>query len=360
MVMNSGIGISRYFNDPFYKGGSWMAIRLRKRIYPIGIQFYDSAIRIAKVSKSGSGWDFPIMEEIPLPQDTIQNGRVQDMERLVEEIQTRIPSNRFLPKKVVIGIPGHLVILRQVKMPRISKKSMRSALAVELQTNIHLPFEDPVFDFVMVEEPISDAAKQENPDEVSVVVVAAPGEVVRSYIEVVRTANLLPVAVDLALTAKERFAQLYFEDVMMKNEPYMLIHVTEESVEMGIFSKGVLYFSRTVNLSIHDYRAQVGNANSIRMFANDLAFEVERAINFYQYTLNGSDESCHYVLVISELSDNQDLLNVLRERIEPTVIGFEEQLANLYDMPMLTVRHIAAVSSKFAAAIGLSLKEVGR
>ncbi len=111
------------------------------------------------------------------------------LEECVDEWKIRNRKVRFL-------IPESLVIIRKVMIPaEIKDDEINGYLYLELGTSIHLPFEEPVFDAVVLSE--------EN-DKKEILLFAAPEENVLEYSQLFSDVKLHPIQAEVSPLALYR------------------------------------------------------------------------------------------------------------------------------------------------------------
>ena len=147
-----------------------------------------------------------------LPNGLISNGKIQDYETLAMILEECVDEWKIRNRKVRFLIPESLVIIRKVMIPaEIQDDEMKGYLYLELGTSIHLPFEEPVFDTVVLSE--------EN-DKKEILLFAAPEEEVMEYSQLFSDVKLQPIEAEISPLALYR---LYHFSVKHKPKKIFLL-----------------------------------------------------------------------------------------------------------------------------------------
>ncbi|WP_339059934.1 pilus assembly protein PilM [Tepidibacillus marianensis] len=255
-------------------------------------------------------------------------GRV-DKESWKQFLKETVKPHKIKAKQVHVVIPTSNVIVRQQVMPNLPEKDLKQMIHYEIGSSIHLPFELPVIDVVKVNT--GEAVYKEDGEVGSqVVLVAAPGDLIFPIVEGLVDSGFETKSVDIPALSIYRLLKLYHPE--QKNEAILLTHITDHGVDLHIFDKGILWFTRHIVIDISqestipeaglDAKALLERIQSqefYQSFVLDLANEMERAINFFQYTLNNRDQSIKSCWIVSNHLFNEGFYQYLQSRMEIVV-----------------------------------------
>lgn len=294
------------------------------------------------------------MGERYLPTNIVREGRILDFESLTMILDECISDWKISKRDVRFLVPDPFVMLRKVALPQdLSDDEISGYLYMELGSSIHLPFEDPVFDFQVV--PTKDNQTKQ------ILLFAAPEDVVREYMSVFEEVKLNPVAADISSLALYR---LYFAlDKHSKDETVMLIQIDLHTVNVSIFEDHLPVFMRHLIMDIdldkwqHSMKDKEMNYTGDRLEIlnplEDIYKEIERVMNFYRYSLYHGKKQVTKVLIDG---DHPWLKEIFIELGEKLGIPTEMIVSNL-------IQHVDSVDigeipSQYHLNIGLGLKEV--
>jgi len=247
-------------------------------------------------------------------------------------LKQQLKLNKIKARFVTIVIPSSTVILRQQTMPDLPKKNLKEILNFEIGNTIHFPFINSVFDFIKLETNTPIFNENGEPA-LQLALIAAPSDLIIPIIEVLRRNKLRVTSVEIPALSLYRLGSYSYPD--LKDEVLLLSYITKDGVDIHIVDRGIPSFTRHIpmdlrgHLQSYDSEAAVDEELTVSegikkekvyiAFSADLAFELERAINFYHYTLNNREKSVSSCLIATDLDFTEGFYNVLNERIEQEV-----------------------------------------
>ncbi len=351
---------------------AWRLFPARKTKWRLGLQFLPYAMRLVEV-RVGSAIRVRRHATVPIEHGMIQNHRLHNLEWVSFELEKIVRDWRCKGREVVLSVPLPIVVMRRTPIPLVPDKEIRDLLEVEMENTLHLPFADPVFDYVKLApeqlSPGEAAAAQETGEtpreQLHVLVVAAPRDAVEGYVDAARLAGLKPVAVDIEPLALYR--ALEGELPTVKGPGVLLLHITLTGVDAAIFSGGIPEFMRYIPLPVpfHDETRPQESIGLSRQgvtlleqqgqfsgYANDLFAEVNRIMSFYQYSMNEGRKKIEQICVSGEFGDIGKVALYLQERLSVPVhvCGHERVTAMEQGFSPLP----------FSVAVGLGMKDVNQ
>lgn len=280
----------------------------------LGIEVSDHQMKIVELKKSGKNkfWltKFITME---VPQGVIQNGVIQDEDKLVECLKDIKKQYKLRAQRVHISINSTNILLRPIHLEPLPKKYLDNAIELEIANNMQLPFTDFTYDYVILDSNKDQRMSDLEPSNlIEIMLVIASKSMLEQYMNVFHKLRMEVTCVDLAplamyrVLAKERGEQS-IEKVLLG------INIHPNFVEITIFHQSILQFSRNVMLEQHNYWASNNDMESepkfnIESYSIDLLRELERIVNFYQYTLNNRDIELNEIVVTGQLPVEWDRL----------------------------------------------------
>ena len=197
----------------------------------------DRHVRVAAILKNGQ----VRTAEAPLDPGVVVQGEVVDIDALAAAIKTAVGSERFGTRSVVVGVAGRDAVTRQVELPTMADKDLRSALNFELNDMLPFPPSEAVVDFVRVED-----VTDENDRAVArLLAVAIHRSAVDPLIEAVRRSGLTPVALDLAAFGLVRSA---WSGGAEQVGATALVHLGESTMTVVVVDGDAVRFTRQVGV----------------------------------------------------------------------------------------------------------------
>lgn len=131
--------------------------------------------------------------QVEIERGAVVAGEIVDVAAVTDAV-SRLWKQAKLPKRrIVLGLANQRVIVRQVDVPRMSELELVEALPFQVQEYIPIPIEETYLDFV----PIEEFTTPDGEPMLSILVVAAQREMVKTLMATVAAAGVTPVAVDL-------------------------------------------------------------------------------------------------------------------------------------------------------------------
>ncbi|WP_174729841.1 type IV pilus biogenesis protein PilM [Mesobacillus harenae] len=315
----------------------------------VNLVFNDHSIRYVEVKQTNPPQPQRWGERL-LPSGIIAEGRIADAETLGNILEECLDEWKIQKREVRFLVPDSFVIIRKVSIPAdVKDDEVDGYLYLELGSTIHLPFEEPVFDVLVLSE--KDNKKQ-------VLVFAAPEKLVTDYSELLSDHKLKPIAADISPLALHR---LYVkQDRSRMGERLLTIQFDLQMVTLCVFEKDIPIFMRHIPVEIDgnwdiklgksgvhelDY---IGDREELNYQFEDIYKDINKFIDFDRYSLNQAEQGLNRILLNG---DHPMLGDILPE------------LKNRFNLPVDTLHIRQADSGKdefkrsHYLALGLGLKE---
>lgn len=351
-----------------------------------GIDFRDKKITFANIKMNK---EIPVVLNIAataVNSELLEGGRLVNHQTINPHLQSFI-HNKEVSKLVHIAIPTKYTILRKLdSLPDLGELELSRLLHFQIGESIHLPFDEPVYDFVKIGSihPKKASNKDGESGSLDSFAVAAEEDMKGSRSEILFFATSKLLAEDLSNACskagfKPKTAEirgLALQRLLSYAHPSWLtgteivIDVSEESIDLHIFKDELIIFTRTIQMNHNQYlnapRAPLvndeqtlvledakdqlsfsdnddqltlteietdydevavtkvkeipGKTNNKNLksfdeesYVSDLVNEIERAQNFFRYSLGERDSEFKRIIVTGECTDR--VFEPLTERI---------------------------------------------
>lgn len=287
-----------------------------------------------------------------LPHGLISNGKINDADTLAMILEECIDEWKIRNRKIRFLIPESFVIIRNVPVPEeVKDDEIKGYLYLELGTSIHLPFDEPVFDTVVLS---AENKKKE------VLVFAAPEENVLEYTELFSNVKLNPLEAEISPLALYRL--YYHLNQAIKHENMLIVQFDLNSVNICIFEGEIPFFMHHLPIEfvaehwemkgtdrgtaqIH-YR---GDEQELGYQFDDIYKEISRLMDFYRYSLHQGQKQVSKILL------NGD---------HPMLAKIKLDMKERFDVPLETISYDEQekleepLPQRFYLSLGLALKGV--
>ncbi|WP_400242646.1 type IV pilus biogenesis protein PilM [Niallia sp. JL1B1071] len=313
--------------------------------------FNDHSIRYMEMKQINPPQPIKWGERV-LPEGIIRNGKVVNKDSLQLILEECAETWKIKKREIQMVVPDALIIIRKISIPAdIKEDELNEYLYLEIGTSIHLPFEEPVFDTVVLKE----EEKKE------VLLIAAQAELVQEYVDALTEAKLYPVAADISSLAAFRiYERLY---AAAEEERLLFVHMDLENVNITIFEHGYPIFAHflpftfiredweiRVNRSQHSELSFQGDIKELMIEYDNIFREVNRLMDFYRYSIHQGREQ---------------LMKIILTGDHPMLPTMKEELSTRFELPIimpevdsLLTGFKRSLPSAFHLVLGLALKEV--
>lgn len=288
-----------------------------------------------------------------LPPGIITDGKINNLEALSAILEECISEWKIRHRSIRFVVPDPLVIIRKVSVPaEIQDDEMKGYLYLELGSSIHLPFEEPVFDYY----PLANNGKIKD-----LLLFAAPEQYVMEYSKLLSKLKLNPIAAEISPLALYR---LYYQlDKAVQKEVLFTIQFDLTSVSLCIFEENVPLVMRQFPLSFKMEQWEtkrdllgvtafkfIGDTSELVLQFEEIFKEINMLLDFYRYTLN---------------NEKHDVTKFLLNGDHPMLQAIYDEMLERFDIPVEIISLMADskgkagnVPTNFLLSLGLALKEV--
>lgn len=164
---------------------------------------------------------------IATDQKIMKGGVITNISKAAELVDTLLANNvhgTLTTNRVVMSIPVSHVFTRVLSLPSMSKKELESAMQLEVEQSVPMASKNLYYDYETTD--IGD------PENALVRIVAAPRDIVNSYVDVCDMLGLDLALVQTNIKADAQLCMLY-EDLTPES-PYIIVDVGGDSIDVGI------------------------------------------------------------------------------------------------------------------------------
>jgi type IV pilus assembly protein PilM len=170
-----------------------------------------------------------------------------------QEIKTYLKKKGLQTRYAVASISGNAVIVRYVKLPKLSKKELALTISVEAEPFIPFDIKDVNLTYYILNDTSDDGEPK-----MDTVLVAAKREAVQDKIDIICGAGLDPLIIDVDSFALETLYGL----VTPKddNSSVLLLNIGQKVTNLSIVSQGVTRVVRDIFIAGSTFDKAIGKA----------------------------------------------------------------------------------------------------
>lgn len=339
-----------------------------------GLDLSDLSVKIVKIEDSGTFEYVASYATCSFPNGSISDGEIRKKDQVISTIKKALAiagPNKIKTKKVICSLPETKAFLRIISLPQINDSEMEEAVKWEMEANIPLPLEQVYYDWQVIPESLLPEK-----DKINLLVVAIAKSSVDQTIEVLESAGLDPVGLEIESIAQARSLL----DEKNQQATIMIVDIGDCRTSFSVTKGGLPCFTSSIPLcgqTLTDViskgmKISFEEAEKIKFsygigndFKNDsllkiqqpvlenLVQEIERSIDFYLTGLKYS-KNIDKIILCGGGANTKGILPYLSKKL-----GREIELGNPWinmrlgkDKPIIKKDQ----SVQYSTAIGLALK----
>lgn len=210
----------------------------------IGLDIGSSAVRAAEIEVRQGRRALRRYAQVGLPAGYVVDGEVVNELGVAEALRRLWAEGGFSSNRVVLGVSGPRVFVRQAEVPSMGLDDLRSSLRFNAQEMVPISLDDAAFDFSVLGETEAEPGGQRK---MTILLVAAHQEVLRTYLGVLKMAGLNAVSMDSTALALVRAVPM---QVSAEENPGLdvLVSVGADMTTVAVREGGVPRFIRSLTV----------------------------------------------------------------------------------------------------------------
>ena len=349
----------------------------KKKSAPIlGIDISATAIKLLELSRSGSKYRVESYAVEPLPQNSVADKTINDIEQVGEAVARAVKKAGTKTKSAAVCVAGSSVITKMISMPAgLSDDEMESQIQIEADQYIPFPLEEVAMDFEVAGE------SEEGSDRVNVLLAASRSEIVDNVVASIELGGLSAKVVDI-----EAFAIENTIDLMSKDFP---AEVSKNAIAVADVGSSITTFSVLENMkTIYSREESFGGAQLtediqrryglsyeeaglakrqgglpdnyepevLEPFKENMASQIGRALQFFYASSEISDLDA--LILAGGCSSIPGIEEIVEERLGVKTI-VANPFANMAVASKISTKSLANDAPAMMIACGLALREEG-
>ena len=351
----------------------------------VGVDIGSSSIKLVCVEPTKQGPRISQIAVCPTPANMVKEGMVTSAAEIAGAIQFAMRSAGIKASTVVTAIAGPGVIVRNVKVPKMSEDVLRKSIRFEAGKFISSNIEDSIVEFDI----IGDADEE---GQINIVLVAAPRVMVETKVAALEQAGLEPLAVDVEAFALLRALQSCPDSGIPADGTVAVLDMGASHTEINLISKGDLALTRTIPIAGNNLTTAIRNAvgctdeeaeelkfavnlqdlldqtdaardnaalRAIQPLVDELLREIRRSINYYQTQLpEGSEGMVDTLILTGGTARMKGLVEYTKSRLNVQAVVGSPVLSSMYDFSSAPDGVSEDDMPLLAVGLGLALKEL--
>lgn len=225
-----------------------------------GLDISDLSLKIIKLKKKRGALSLASFGEAEIPAGIIEEGEIQDEEKLakiIKEAINQVKGGKIKTKYVVTSLPEEKAFLQVIQLPKMTEEELKKAIRFEAENYIPLPIEEVYLDFQIV-QPLYNHL-----DHLDILIAALPKKTVDPYVASIKKAGLTPAVLEIESQAISR--------ALVKNavSPFPILLIDLEATRTGfiIFSGFSLRFTSSIPVSSQKFTEAIAKTMNVDFLA---------------------------------------------------------------------------------------------
>jgi len=274
---------------------------LKKKDHLVGLDIGSRSVKVAEVKDTSSGRSLTRFGAIDIAPGIIEEDGIKNPEAAADSISQMFKLYNVKQHNVAISVGGYSVIVKKINVQNMPEEQLQETIHLEAEQYIPFDISDVNLDFQIL------GGSELNPNQMSVLLVAAKKEMISDYLNVMELAGLNPCTIDVDAFALQNIYEANYE---AENECVALIDIGANKTSLNILKNNSSVFMRDVSLgcsqinhrivsqvdcSIEEAEEIKNNENQDRMPQEDLneivssivadwTTEIRRALDFFYST----------------------------------------------------------------------------
>jgi type IV pilus assembly protein PilM len=341
----------------------------------VGLDIGASSVKAVQLKRGRAGAELVRLGIVPLHPETIVDGVIMDSGTVISAVQQIFTENQIKTKDVVVAVSGHSVIVKKIKVAKMSPQELEEAISFEAEQYVPYAIEDVNLDFQVLE------GQDPNATDMDVLLVAVKKDIINDYLSIISTAGLKAVVVDVDAFALENAFEIAYEEE--REQVVALVNLGAAVMNINILQGGMSEFTRDSALGGNRYTESIqkmlglsyeqaealklggeveGRSLSdaqpaIDMVNSELVGEIRRSLDFFRSSSHS--DTIHRAILSGGCARLPGLVQYLSENLE---VPFE--VANPLrkikaDPKKFDPEYLEVIAPQLSVSVGLALRQAG-
>jgi type IV pilus assembly protein PilM len=211
-----------------------------KKTGMVGLDIGSSTVKAGEVVETPKGQVLQNFGMITIPPGAIEEGNVRDADVVAAAIKQLFKESGIKEQNVAISIGGLSVIVKKINVATMEESELQETINLEAEQYIPFDISDVNLDFQILGE------SEHNPNQMSVLLVAAKKETITDYINLVNMAGLNVCVIDIDGFALQNNYEMNYET--SEEENVALVDIGASKTSLNILKGDSSVFMRDVSL----------------------------------------------------------------------------------------------------------------
>ena len=310
-----------------------------------------------------------------LPGDTIIDGQIMELNVVSDVIRSVCVNHQVNADRVVTGVSGHSVILKNIVLPAMSKEELEESIDWHAEEHIPYDLADVSLDYQVTAE---------TRESTHVLIAACKRERIDNIKQAIQLAGKTPVVIDVDTFALQNCYEINYNPT--ESDVVTLLNIGASTMNVNIVKGTRSLFTRDItvggsqftdvlqrSLGLNFQQAEavkrgVADAvdgvevKAIEPLMNNVteivAMEIQKTFDFYRATTEDNETVVQKILISGGGSKQAGLAQELSERLELPVEVLDPFRNIKVDKKKFDPDYLSEIVPEMAVAVGLAVRGV--
>ncbi len=345
----------------------------RRKDHLVGLDIGSRTIKACEIIETKKGRTLERFGMIDIESGLIEDGSIKNPDVVAGAIRQLYQTHHIREHNVAISIGGYSVIVKKINVQTMSEDQLQESIHFEAEQYIPFDISDVNLDFQILGE------NEQNPNQMSVLLVAAKKDMVSDYVNLAQLAGLNPCIIDIDAFALQNIFEVNYDS---KDENIALIDIGASKTSLNILKDDASVFMRDVSLGCGQINQRIAAitdstmeeaeklkfgdqsdklskedlADIVSAVVTDWCTEIRRALDFFYSTY--PDEQIKKIVLSGGgggIKEFRQLLAVETSAEVQTINPFENISA---DEGRFDPSYIESIAPQAAICMGLAIRRV--
>ncbi len=303
----------------------------------LSIDLGSSSIKLVEGKFNKNKLSLNKLIQIPTPEDCIADGRIINLQAIIDTLDFVIKENSIKAKDVIFTTNSSSIINRDITIPIVQEDEMETVIRYEIQQYLPINLDDYIIQFVVLDEIVDDVGAK-----LKVNVTSFPEKMAFSYYSLINSLDLNPYALDVTYNSVNKianYAQYTSKDGQVIGGTVAFVDMGATSINVAIFKNGKLDFTRMIksggdnidyalsqslNMSIKSTESikikegdllsnkEDSSNKTIKKSVDEILEELERILQFY---MNKSNTTIDKIYIYGGLSNLNNINLYIKNKL---------------------------------------------
>ena len=339
----------------------------------VGLDIGSRTIKAGEIAETKKGLTLKNFGTLDIASGYIEEGGIREPQEVANAIKQLFKTSNIKDKNVAISIGGLSVIVKKINVQTMEEDQLQETINMEAEQYIPFDISDVNLDFQILGE--SDI----NPNQMSVLLVAAKKETIDDYISLIQLAGLNPCVIDVDAFALQNIYELNYET---PDETVALIDIGASKTSLNILKQSHSVFMRDVSLGCGQINQKIASliectpeeAESIKfqsesekisrddlneivtLAVSDWCSEIRRALDFFYSTY--PDDHIEKIILSGGGGNIREFRQLLADETSVEVETINPFKNLDIDPSRFESSYLERVATQAAICMGLAIRKV--